>query len=158
MIKDLSGMRFGKLTAKLPIKTGNSVKWICECDCGKEVTAYGYDLQRGRVISCGCRKRKHNGRYTRLYSIWVSMKKRCENPNHKYYRYYGGKGVTVCSEWATDFAVFEKWAMGNGYSEELTIDRIDSSKGYCPSNCQWITATENTRKADYERWHREVKP
>ena len=83
------------------------------------------------------------------------MKKRCENDNHKSYRYYGGKGITVCQEWAESFAVFKGWALANGYADNLTIDRKDSSKGYCPDNCQWITAVENTRKADYERWHKE---
>ena len=155
MIKDLTGQKFGKLTALRPIKTGNSVKWACLCDCGNEATVYGYDLQRGRVVSCGCRKIKHGDRYTRLYTIWQSMKKRCTNKNHKFYQYYGGKGITVCREWMEDFTIFKSWSLANGYTDDLTIDRIDSSKGYSPENCQWITAEENTRKADYERWHKE---
>ena len=155
MIKDLTGQKFGLLTAITPIKTGDAVKWVCRCKCGKEVTAYGYDLQRGRVVSCGCRKIKHGGRYTRLYAIWQSMKKRCENNKHKFYRYYGGKGITVCQEWAEDFPAFREWSLANGYAGNLTIDRKNSNSGYSPDNCQWITAAENTRKADYERWHKE---
>ena len=153
MIKDLSGMKFGKLTAITPVKTGNSVKWICHCDCGGSAIAYGYDLQRGRVTSCGCRKLKHGGRYSRLYTIWQSMIKRCENKKHKFYRYYGGKGVSVCPEWRNSFETFRDWALSNGYQDDLTIDRKESSGNYSPQNCQWITREENTRKADYERWH-----
>ena len=154
MIKDLTGKKFGNLTAMKPIKTGNSVKWECICDCGNKVSAYGYDLQRGRVVSCGCRKVKHGYRYKRLYSIWQSMKKRCLNPNHKFYKYYGGKGISVCSEWMDDFSTFKNWSIANGYDDCLTIDRINSNAGYSPDNCQWITSAENTRKADYERWHK----
>lgn len=154
MIADLTGKRFGRLTAKSYERTGNSLKWICLCDCGNTVKAYGYDLQRGRVTSCGCRKIKHGGRYTRLHEIWNSMKKRCNNPNHRFYKYYGGKGVKVCTEWEESFAAFQQWALSNGYEDHLTIDRIDSSGNYEPGNCQWITAAENTRKADYERWHK----
>lgn len=153
MIKDLTGMKFGRVTAISYEKTGNSLKWKCRCDCGNEVIAYGYDLQRGRVVSCGCRKIKHGSRETRLYNIWIGMRKRCNNPNHKFYKYYGGKGVSVCSEWE-DFGKFKEWALSNGYKEHLTIDRIDSNKDYCPANCQWITGSENTRKADLERWHK----
>ena len=83
------------------------------------------------------------------------MKKRCTNKNHKFYQYYGGKGITVCREWMEDFTIFKSWSLANGYTDDLTIDRIASSKGYSPENCQWITAEENTRKADYERWHKE---
>ncbi len=154
MIKDLTGMKFGKLTAIKYFKTGNSLKWICKCDCGNEIICYGYDLQRGRTVSCGCHKKKHAGRYTRLYSIWQSMKKRCLNPNHRFYKYYGGKGIGICDEWVNDFSAFREWALSNGYSDTLTIDRIDSSKGYFPENCQWITVSENTRKADKERWEK----
>lgn len=155
MIKDLTGMRFGKLTAIRYIKTGNSVKWVCRCDCGNEVISYGYDLHRGRTVSCGCKKKRHNGRYSRLYSIWQSMKKRCSNENHKFYKYYGGKGISVCSEWKKDFTAFRDWALQNGYADNLSIDRINSEKDYSPDNCQWITISENTRKADKERWERE---
>lgn len=156
MITDLTGRRFGKLTAESYERTGNSLKWICKCDCGNIVKAYGYDLQRGRVTSCGCRKEKHGGRYSRLYEIWHSMKSRCNNKCHKFYKYYGGKGIKVCSEWENSFVLFREWAFGHGYDDSLTIDRIDSSGNYEPGNCQWITAKENTRKADYERWGKQT--
>lgn len=154
MIKDLTGEKFGRLTAIQYEKTGNSLKWICKCECGKTVKAYGYDLQRGRVKSCGCRKERHGGKYSRLYTIWAGMKKRCNNPNHMHYKYYGGKGVKVCAEWETSFEPFRDWALSNGYRDDLTIDRIDSSGDYTPNNCQWITGAENTRKANFERRHK----
>ena len=80
----------------------------------------------------------------RLYRIWHNMKARCYNPNFNKYKYYGGKGIIVCDEWRTDFLKFRDWALNNGYADNLTIDRIDSNKNYCPENCRWITLTENT--------------
>ena len=89
---------------------------------------------------------QHGGSYTRLYNIWRCMKQRCYNPNNSAYSRYGGKGITVCKRWRYSFSEFLKWAMANGYNDELTIDRIDSTKGYMPTNCQWITRSENSSK------------
>lgn len=77
------------------------------------------------------------------------MKCRCSNQNTPYYRFYGEKGISVCDEWKakdTGFPSFYKWAMDNGYDDNMTIDRIDPKKGYCPENCQWITQSENSRR------------
>ena len=82
--------------------------------------------------------RKHGMRYTRLYSIWRSMRQRCSNPKAINYKNYGGKGILVCDEW-NDFAVFKEWAMENGYNDLLTIDRIDTSRNYEPDNCRWVS-------------------
>ena len=85
----------------------------------------------------------------RLKRIWYGMIRRCHGksiPKHMAL-YYRDKGISVCDEWRCDYAGFEKWAKENGYSDELTIDRIDSEKNYCPENCQWITRGENSRKA-----------
>lgn len=68
--------------------------------------------------------------------------KRCYNKSHPYYRYYGGKGITICSEWLSDYNSFKDWAISSGYSDNLTIDRIDNSKGYTPENCRWVTMKE----------------
>ena len=76
--------------------------------------------------------------YNRLYRIWVNMKSRCLNPNFPKYPRYGGRGITICEEWL-DFSSFEKWALSNGYSEELTLDRKCLDGNYEPNNCHWIS-------------------
>lgn len=82
---------------------------------------------------------------TRLKTIWTNMKSRCNNPNVKAYPRYGGRGIEVCREWSDSFKAFEKWALENGYSENLTIDRIDVNGNYCPENCRFVTYTENNQ-------------
>jgi len=84
---------------------------------------------------------------TRLYNTWRGMKERCTSPTHKNYVLYKDK---LCEEWY-ESETFMKWAKQNGYKEGLTIDRIDSNKGYYPENCQFITAKENTIKGNQER-------
>ena len=87
---------------------------------------------------------KHGGTKTRLHNIWNKIKERCFNPNHKYYKNYGGRGITTCNEWL-EFIPFRDWALNNGYQEGLTINRIKNNGNYEPSNCDWITRTENCR-------------
>lgn len=87
---------------------------------------------------------KHGGYGTLLYGIWNSMKQRCNNPSVKTYRYYGAKGVTVCSQWE-QFEPFRDWAIENGYEHGLTVDRIDSNGNYEPNNCRWIRLAEQQR-------------
>lgn len=84
--------------------------------------------------------------HPRLHRIWVGMRARCRNPNQSSYAYYGGKGVTVCGEWQS-FENFLAWAAAHGYAEDLSIDRIDSSGNYEPSNCRWITMNLNRLRA-----------
>lgn len=81
---------------------------------------------------------KHGDTGKRLYNIWSTMKQRCKNPNTINYSIYGKKGIKVCDEWEKDYNAFKFWAMNNGYSEEMTLDRIDGSKNYEPSNCRWV--------------------
>lgn len=90
---------------------------------------------------------KHGMRNTRIYSIWRAMRQRCFDTNCKNYPKYGEKGITVCEEWANDFCAFNNWSMANGYSDNLTIDRIDVHGNYEPSNCRWVTqkAQQNNR-------------
>ena len=83
---------------------------------------------------------KHDLSRTRIYKIWIGMKARCYNKNSVPYPYYGAKGIRVCEEWKTapdGFIRFYNWSIENGYSEKLTIDRIDPTKDYEPSNCRW---------------------
>ena len=85
---------------------------------------------------------KHGGKNTKLYEVWCSMKRRCNNKNAWAYKYYGAKGVRVCDEWQQDYSAFKKWAEESGYNEGLTIDRVDVNGDYSPSNCRWVTMKE----------------
>lgn len=79
------------------------------------------------------------------------MKQRCENPSDHAFRYYGAKGIRVCEEWQT-YAEFKEWAAANGYQEHLSIDRLNADLGYAPDNCEWVTRSENSRRANVSRW------
>ena len=99
---------------------------------------------------------KHGLSETRLYKIWSNMKQRCYNENATSYNYYGEKGITICDEWLNDFQAFYDWAMANGYTDDLTIDRIKNDGNYCPENCRWITLDENSRRGKSERIENDI--
>ena len=149
---NLQGQRFGRLTVLRDagkyyrkLLLGN-IYWLCKCSCGNLIEVLAYSLKNGHTCSCGCLKLKHGGSETRLYRTWTSMRKRCYNPKDPSYKYYGGKCIQVCAEWKNDFIAFRNWALNNGYADNLTIDRIDNDGNYEPSNCQFLTKSENTRK------------
>lgn len=87
----------------------------------------------------------HGKRKTRLYRIWTNVKTRCYNENDPHFKRYGGRGITVCEEWRNSFEAFYNWAVSNGYSDELTIDRINNDGNYEPSNCRWVTFKEQNQ-------------
>ena len=91
--------------------------------------------------------------YPKLYNSWRAMKGRCNNSNQLDYKYYGGKGITYCTRWEK-FKGFAKWALSSGYKEGFTIDRIDSSSNYVPSNCRWVSHIDNVIKANKERYYK----
>lgn len=93
----------------------------------------------------------HGGTNTKLHNVWCAMRERCNNPHNKRYTRYGGRGIRVCEEW-NNFLAFQKWSEANGYSENLTIDRIDNSGNYEPSNCRWVT--QKVQNRNYSRNHR----
>lgn len=139
---------------------------VGQCECGTVNTWVPDVLLRGDVKGCGCRRgvsghemallgkhhnKKHGGRNTRLYGIWHGMKGRCFNPKDAAFDRYGGRGVVVCREWAEDFAAFREWAISAGYTDELSIERKNSWGNYEPGNCEWITKSENTARANRSR-------
>lgn len=162
--KDIIGQKFGRLLVTEYV--GTKKPWKCLCECGNEVIVSTNQLTTGHTKSCGCYKRDilvkchlihgqsggRNNKESRLHRIWTGMKARCNNPHVKDYPYYGGRGITVCHEWKTSFDDFHKWAIENGYSDKLTLDRIDNEKNYCPNNCRWVdrkTQMRNTRLSHY---------
>jgi len=158
---DETGNRFGRLTVleKDHVSKWGNVYWKCLCDCGKERITLGRSLRGGETISCGCyRTEVHKARaihgkggrdsknnpYRGMYQSWADAKQRCSNPKIKAYRRYGGRGIVVCERWQS-FKNFDE-DMKEGWSQGMTLDRIDSDGNYEPGNCQWLTLSENSRK------------
>lgn len=158
---DLTGNKYGRLLIlEKSEKTDSSYNsyWVCKCDCGNTRILSGYNLKSGNTSSCGCYLKeqsairiksqhgkgygKKHGEYnTRLYRTWAGIKNRCLNPNSTGYENWGGRGIELCNEWYK-FEPFRDWALANGYSDKLTIDRKNNNLNYTPDNCRWATVKQ----------------
>lgn len=155
---DLKGKRIGFLTVLERVENDHNGKpmWLCRCDCGNEKVISSSALTNG-VKSCGCYRKEwakethtkhgftsHKAPKERLFNIWWRMNQRCKDPNVSHYKDYGGRGITICEEWE-NYGAFREWALSNGYSDELSIDRIDYNGNYEPSNCRWVDQKAQAR-------------
>lgn len=156
--RDLTGLQFGDLTViSLALREKGKRKYYrCQCSCGNIKDISASHLVTGASRSCGCKVRertiernlKHGDTNTRLFSIWSSMRKRCNNKNDMH---YGGRGISVCNEW-NDYQTFKEWSIASGYDDNLTIERIDVNKGYCPQNCTWIPLSKQAKNKTNSRY------
>jgi len=152
MIGEVYG-RYTVISAAPPTKY---IKYLCRCACGTEKIVAGSDLRNGHSKSCGClrdelnrvRHISHGKRWSAAYKSWAGIKQRTTNPKNPDWRYYGGRGISICDRWM----IFENFLedMGEPRRPGLTIDRIDVDGNYEPKNCRWATRKEqrlNQRKS-----------
>lgn len=151
-----AGTKFGHWTTLgVPFRLHSSAAvvtpyCVCRCVCGTTRVVSLNCMRSGGSISCGCvhslhgeGKRRHGLYKHGAYRVWAGMRARCHSETHVRYKDYGGRGISICQEWRRDPVAFVKWAEANGYAEGLEIDRIDNDGNYEPSNCRFVTPSQN---------------
>lgn len=160
---NLVGKRFSRLVVLSETdRQDEQVRWLCVCDCGKETKIKTGKLNDSHTRSCGCLQKEttastnrthgyaFRGNKNREYAAWINMKARCFNPNNDDYSNYGGRGITVCLRWKTNFKNFFK-DMGKKPNEKMSLERLNPNKNYSPSNCCWATSKQQANNSRRNR-------
>ena len=150
-LENITGQRYGRLTVVGLAAIGPRA-WVCKCDCGNAVTITNPKLRCGNNRSCGClqkeitgaRFRTHGMTNQKVYRAWKAMIARCERPKTQLFHRYGGRGISVCTQWRESFQSFFN-DMGHPPSSLHSLDRINNNGNYEPGNCRWSTRTEQLR-------------
>lgn len=145
---NIIGDTYGQLTVITLVSSINyRKKYLCKCSCGNTCEVAMSHLRTGHTKSCGCfqqqnpPRKSHGDARSKLYRRYQQMIRRCHVPTDTCYPKYGLQGITVCTSWLNSYTEFKEWAISNNYTDELTLDRIDVLKGYCPENCRWVGYT-----------------